>query len=66
MKARELNKAAQAYAKAQLGEAQFKRNKTAVRAISDDYKAGFNDGFQAGRAGNAEQRAAAPKTVPQL
>ncbi|WP_208173123.1 hypothetical protein [Hymenobacter negativus] len=66
MKARELNKAAQVYAKAQLGEAQFKRNKTAVRAISDDYKAGLNDGFQAGSAGATEQGAAAPKTVSQL
>lgn len=36
-----INAGAKAYALGQLGKEQFDNNKTAVRAISDDFKAGI-------------------------
>lgn len=40
MDAKTINEAAKAHAKDQLGEDQFKKNKDAVKAISEDFKAG--------------------------
>lgn len=40
MKNKTINEAAKAYALEQLGEVQYKNNKDAVRAITDDFKAG--------------------------
>lgn len=40
MKIKTLNEAAKAHALEQLGEVQFKNNKDAVKAITDDFKAG--------------------------
>lgn len=37
----ELNKKAEDYAKDVLGEDQFKENKSAVKSIKNDFKAGF-------------------------
>jgi hypothetical protein len=37
---KQVNEAAKAHAKLQLGEAQFSTNKNAARAIGDDFKAG--------------------------
>lgn len=40
MDAKKVKEAANDYAKNQLGEDQFKKNKDAVKAISEDFKAG--------------------------
>ena len=42
MKSTKLNQAAKEYAKYQLGVDQFKNNKDAVKAISEDFKAGVS------------------------
>jgi hypothetical protein len=40
MDAKTINEAAKSYAKEQLGEDQFKKNKDAVKSICEDFKAG--------------------------
>lgn len=40
MDTRKINEAAKEHAKKVLGEDQFKKNKSAVKAISEDFKAG--------------------------